>query len=87
MVLITRRIEYRPQLARKINAALIGEGGTNIPKIIHWITEVAFTDMSDEALDQSLSDLINKVKSNQAVMSAIKTELPSLLMEKLQRHL
>jgi len=75
------------RLIAENNTALIGEGGENIPKIIHWITEVAYTDMSDEALDQSLSDLINKVKSNQAVMSAIKSELPSLLMEKLQRHL
>lgn len=75
------------RLIAENNVALIGEGGVNIAKIIHWIAEVAYTDMSDEALDQSLSDLINKVKSNQAVMSAIQAELPSFLMEKLQQHL
>jgi len=69
------------------NVALIGEGGKNVAKIIHWIAEVAYTSMSNEQLDQSLSDLINKVKSNQVVMTAIKSELPQILMEKLQRHL
>jgi len=69
------------------NVALIGEGGKNVAKIIHWIAEVAYTNMSNEQLDQSLSDLINKVKSNQVVMTAIKSELPQILMEKLRRHL
>jgi len=75
------------RLISENNVALIGEEGKNIAKIVHWIADVAYTDMSDEKLDQSLSDLINKVKSNQAVMSAIESELPRLLMEKLQRHL
>jgi len=75
------------QLIANNNVALIGEGGKNIPKIIHWIAEVAYTSMSNERLDQSLSDLINKVKSNQVLMSAIKSELPQFLMEKLQQHL
>jgi len=69
------------------NVALIGEGGKNVAKIIHWIAEVAYTNMSNELLDQSLSDLINKVKSNQVLMEAIKSELPHFLMEKLQQHL
>jgi len=69
------------------NVALIGEGGTNVAKIIHWIAEVAYTNMSNERLDQSLADLINKVKSNQVLMTAIKSELPQFLMEKLQQHL
>jgi len=69
------------------NVALIGEGGSNIAKIVHWIAEVAYTDMSNKCLDQSLADLINKVKSEHSLMSAIKAELPIFLMEKLQRHL
>ena len=69
------------------NVTLIGEGGKNVAKIIQWIAEVAYTNMSNELLDQSLSDLINKVKSNQVLMEAIKSKLPHFLMEKLQQHL
>jgi len=68
------------------NVALIGEGGANIPKIIHWIAEAAYTDMSNEVLDQSLSNLIRQVQSNERLMLALKTELPPYLMEKLQQH-
>jgi len=65
--------------------ALVGASGANIPKIIHWIADVAHTDMSNTALDTALCDLINKVKSNQTMMVALKNELPVYLMEKLQR--
>jgi len=68
------------------NVAFTGKDGVNIPKIIHWIAEVAYTDMSNEMLDQSLSNLIRQVQSNERLMSSLKTELPPYLMEKLQQH-
>jgi len=69
------------------NEALIGEGGANIAKIVNWIAEVAYTEMSNEALDQSLTDLIKKVQSNEMIMSRIKSEMPQYLMEKMEQHL
>jgi len=74
------------RLIAENNEALIGEGGKNIPKIIHWIAEAAYTDMSNEDLDQSLSNLIRQVQSNERLMLELKTELPPYLMEKLQQH-
>jgi len=67
------------------NNAFIGQGGMNIPKIVHWIAEVAFTDMSNETLDKSLVELINNLQANQELMSGIKKELPTYLMEKLEQ--
>jgi len=69
---------------------LIGENnaviGLKLPIVIHWIAEVAYTDMSNESLDQSLLDLINKVKSNESIMTSIVEELPQHLKEKLQQN-
>jgi len=75
------------RLIAENNQALIGKDGANIPKIIHWIADVAYTDMSNEMLDQSLSDLITQVQSKKELMLGIKNELPEYLMEKLQQHL
>jgi hypothetical protein len=74
------------RLVEANNVALTGKDGVNIPKIIHWIAEVAYTDMSNEVLDQSLSNLIRQLQSNERLMSNLKAELPPYLMEKLQQH-
>jgi len=69
------------------NTVFTDDGGAIILKVIHWIADVAYTDMSNETLDKSLSDLVRKVQSNEVLMVGLKNELPSYLMEKLQRHL
>merc|ERR1712113_813327 len=67
------------EIVRQVNAgnqAILGNNLSNVPKIIHWIAEVAFTNMSNEELAVALIKLLNNLKSNNEVMAALKKELP-----------
>lgn len=78
------------EIVRQVNAgnqAILGPNLKNVPKILHWIAEVAWTDMSNEELDSALITLLNKLKGNDAVMKGLQEELPQYLLEKVQSRL
>merc|ERR1712083_907693 len=74
------------RLIQQNNQAVLGPNGQNMPKIIHWIADAAYTEMSNEEIDTALGQLLNNLKSNQAMMEGIKNELPGYLMETLQQQ-